>query len=220
MKLPFKRTNPAEALKATEAALAETESKIRGLGEQRLAKLVESDGVDEVAAIDRQIEVHRQTAGIHRDRIKALHGEVAHARLEELQTEREARVAATEKLLGARDATGLRLENAIHDVGKLYFELIDQNLEIAKLWGFSNNARRVGALGESIIAREVSHSMFAAGRPHQGRTRFPSPGTVGLGVIGMDASGTLGERIAATSAALLEMIRAVPVPQPEQNEAA
>jgi hypothetical protein len=156
----------------------------------------------------------------HRDRIKALHGEVARVRLEALQTERAAKVAATEKLLNVRDATGLKLETAIRDVGKLYFELIDQNLELAKLWGFSNNARRVGALGESIIAREVSHAMFAAGRPHQGKTRFPSPGTVGLGITGDTSSGTLGERIAAASAALLEMIRAVPVAQPEDEAAA
>jgi len=213
MKIPFRRRDPAEALKVTELALAEAEGKILELTRARGEKLIESDGVDEVAALDLQIEAQHRAAGIHRDRLLALRGEVARVKHERLQAEHAARVAATEKLLGVRDATGLRLEAAIRDVGNLYFSLIDQNLEIAKLWGFSNNARRIGALGESIIAREVSHAMFAAGRPHQGKTRFPSPGTVGLGIVGDTSGGTLGERIAAASAALLEMIKAVPVTQ-------
>jgi hypothetical protein len=81
---------------------------------------------------------------------------------------------------------------------------------ISRLWGMSNHARRAGALGESIINREVSHALFAVGRPIGGVARLPGPGTVGMGIIGDDSGGTLADRIAAASGALLEMVRAVP----------
>jgi hypothetical protein len=219
MKFSLKRTDPAEALKATQLALAGTEAKILELGQARAAKLLESDVVDEVAAIDRQIEAQRNAVGIHRDRIEALKAEVRRQAQHAAERERADRIAATEKSLAARDATAAKLETAIAEMGRLYFELIDQNLEIARQWNMSNNARRVGALGESIISREVSHALFAAGRPHQGRTRFPSPGTVGLGIAGDTSGGALGERIAAASASLLEMIRAVPAQRPEDEAA-
>jgi hypothetical protein len=220
MKIPFKRHNPADALKATEAALAETEAKILELGQARTAKLLETDGVDEVSAIDQQLEAQQRAAGIHRDRVIVLKAEVRRQAFERAEQERVARVAVTGKSLAERDAIGAKLETAIRDYGQSYFELIDKNLEISRLWGMSNNALRVGALGESIISREVSHALFAAGRPQNGKCRLPAPGTVGLGVIGMDASGTLSERIAGASAALLEMIKAVPVTQPEDEKAA
>jgi hypothetical protein len=219
MKIPFRRNNPTEALKATEAALAETEARIKGLRDQRTAKLLESEGLDEVSLLDRQIEAQASTAGIHRDRIQALKAEVR--REAQLAADREiaARVAETEKKLAKRDATVALLETAIRDFGRLYFELADQNLEIAKLWGFSNNARRVGLLGERLIANEVSHALFAAGRPHNGICRLPAPGNAGLGVTGDTSGGTLAERIAGASADLLEMVRAVPTHLPESEAA-
>jgi hypothetical protein len=220
MKIPtFRRNNPAEALQATQTALAEADSKIRGLGEQRAARLLESDGVDEVIALDRQIEEQQKAAGILRDRIAALGGEIR--RQGQLAAEREiaARVAETEKALAKRDATAAQLQNAIREFGKHYFDLIDQNREIAKLWRMSVNAHRVGMLGDRIIGREVSHALFAAGRPHNGICRLPAPGNAGLGITGDTSGGTLAQRIADASAALLEMIRALPTRQPEDEAA-
>jgi hypothetical protein len=111
------------------------------------------------------------------------------------------------------------LETAIHDMGRLYFELVDKNLEISRQWGVSNNAIRIGALGEKIISREVSHALFAVGRPRGGVSRLPAPGTAGLGITGDNSTGGLSERIAAASAALLDMIRAVPTRLPEDEAA-
>jgi hypothetical protein len=219
MKFPFTRRDPAEGLQATQTALAEAESKIRGLGEQRAAKLLESEGVDEVAALDRQIEQQQNAAGILHDRIAALRGEIRHQA--QLAAEREiaARVAETEKALAKRDATAALLETAIRDFGRLYFDLNEQNQAIARRWHMSVSAHRVGFLGDRIIAREVSHALFSAGRPHNGICRLPGPGNAGLGVTGDTSGGSLGQRIAAASADLLEMVRAVPTRQPEDKAA-
>jgi hypothetical protein len=215
MKIPFRRNNPAEALKAAETALADTESRIHGLEQERTGKLLESDGVDEVAALDRQIRAQHEAAGIHRDRIAALKAEVRRQAQLAADQKNAERVGATEKALHARDATAVQLQTAISDFGRLYFELIDQNLEISRLWHMSHNAHRVGLLSEALVARETSHAMFAVGRPHNGVTRLPSPGNVGLGVTGDTSGGTLAERIAGASADLLEMIKAVAQPEAE-----
>lgn len=212
MKLPFKKTSPGEALHATQTALAEADSKIRSLGEQRAAMLLESEGVDAIAALDRQIEQQQKAAGILSDRSAALRGEIRHQA--QLAAEREiaARVAETEKALAKRDATAAQLEKAIRDYGRLYWELNDQNQAIAKLWRMSPNAHRVGFLGDRIISREVSHAL-------NGICRLPAPGNAGLGVTGDTSGGTLAQRIAGASADLLEMIRAVPARQPEDEAA-
>jgi hypothetical protein len=214
-----KHQNPVDALFAAEAALAQTEAKILELGQQRTAKLLDTDGTDEVAAIDRLIDQHQGAAGIYRDRMTALRDEVKRARAQAAAAAMAARVAATEKALAERDAIAAKLESAIRDMGRLYFDLIDANLGLAKLWGFSNSARRAGFLGESIIARECGHAMFAAGRPRHGISRFPSPTNAGLGITGDTSGGTLAQRIAGASAALLDMIRAVPNRQPEDEAA-
>ncbi len=215
----FKRSNPAEALKATQLTLAETETKIHDLQQQRAAKLLGSDGVDEVVAIDREIASFEQAASVHRDRAAALQDEVARAHREQLQAEHETRVTATESALAVRDATAVKLDAAIADMATAYFELIDQNVEISQQWGYSNNALRAGALGEAIIASIISHALFAAGRPRSGVSRMPGPHNAGLGVIGTELSGSLAERVAASSAALLEMIRSTPARQAEDAAA-
>jgi hypothetical protein len=210
------RPTAARRIAAEERALSDIERKIASLSDTRAAKLLESDGVEQIAKIDQELEAQHKAAGILRDRVEALHGEVRRQAQLAADRERADRIAVTEKALRDRDAIAVKLETAIADMGRLYFELIDQNLVISRQWGLSDNARRVGALGESIIAREVSHTMFAAGRPRGGVSRLPSPG---LGIAGDTSSGTLAERIAGASGALLEMIRAVPTRVPD-NEAA
>jgi hypothetical protein len=213
------RPTAAQRIAAEERALSDIERKIASLSDTRAAKLLESDGVEQIAKIDQELEAQHKAAGILRARVEALHGEVRRQAQLAADRERADRIAVTEKALRDRDAIAVKLETAIADMGRLYFELIDQNLVISRQWGLSDNARRVGALGESIIAREVSHTMFAAVRPRGGVSRLPAPGTAGLGIAGDTSSGTLAERIAGASGALLEMIRAVPTRVPD-NEAA
>jgi hypothetical protein len=219
MKMPFRKVSPHAALSAARGAFAETEIKIADLQRGRAAKLLDSDGVDEVAAIDHQIEQQQKAAGILRDRIAALRGEIRHQAQLAADREIAARTAETEKALTKRDAIAVQLEKSIRDYGRLYFELNDQNQAIARLWRMSVNAHRVGMLGDRLLANEVSHALFAAGRPHNGVCRLPAPGNAGLGVTGDTSGGTLSQRIAAASADLLEMIRAVPARQPEDEAA-
>jgi hypothetical protein len=213
------RPTAAQRIAAEERALSDIERKITNLSDARSAKLIESDGVDDVATLDREIAAQHQTAGILRDRIEALHGEVRRQGQLAADRERADRIAVTETALRDRDAIAVKLETSIADMGRLYFELIDQNLVISRLWGMSNNALRVGALGESIISREVSHSMFAAGRPRGGVSRLPAPATVGLGIVGDNGAPGLANRIAAASGALLDMIRAAAAQMPESDVA-
>jgi len=156
---------------------------------------------------------------IHRDRIGALQGEIR--RQAQLKADRELadRVASTEQALRDRDALAVKLEAAIRDFGDCYFKLVDKNLEISRQWGMSNNALRAGLLYEKLLALEVSHALFAAGRPQGGVCRLPSPGTANLGIAGDNTTGGLADRIAAASRELQEMIRAVPTRLPEDEAA-
>ena len=219
MKIPFRRTDPAEALKTAQQALATTEAKILDLGQARGAKLLETDGIDEVTAIDRQIEQQRQAAVIHRDRIAVLQGEVRRLEAEASAKRHGERVATTAKALAERNVTAGELQAAIQNMAVAYFKLIDQNREIARQWGMSVNAVRTGALDIGTVSREVSWALFAAGRPHGGKCHLPSPSNAGLGVAGDTGGGNFAERVSSASAALLDMIRAAPEPLPEREAA-
>ena len=197
MRFTLRRSNPADGLKAAQSTLADIEANIVELGQMRARKLVESEGIDEIAALDLQIERQQKAAAIHRDREQALRRAVRRAEQQQIEREQAARVAATEQALAKRDALAVKLETAIGDLGVAYFDLVDQNLGISRQWGYSNNALRAGALGEADIARMVSHALFAAGRPRAGVCRLPAPGNIGLGIIGETGSGALAERIAA-----------------------
>jgi hypothetical protein len=186
----------------------------------RAAKLIESDATDDVAVIDRLIEATQRTAQIHRDRIEALRGQVRLERLEALDRERAERVAVTERSLATRDAKAAELDTAIADMARLYFELIDCNVEISRQWGMSTNALRTGVLVESLVKREVANALFAHSRPFNGTPRLPGPSNIGLGIAG-GSGGTLSERIAGASRVLLEMIGAAPMSiVPPDEEAA
>ncbi|KJC59903.1 hypothetical protein UP10_14500 [Bradyrhizobium sp. LTSPM299] len=200
-------------------AKTQAEAKVRALGEQRAVKLLEIDGVEEIAALDKQIAAAAAAVGIHADRITAFRGEVRRQQQQAADRDSAERVAATETALCERDATAVKLETAIVDMGRLYFELIDQNLAISRMWRMSAAALRTGLLGEALIARETSQAMFAAGRPRNGVSRLPAPGNVGLGITGDTNTGTLAERIATASSDLLEMIRGVPSTLPDDEAA-
>jgi hypothetical protein len=218
MKNTVRNIGAGGSLQSATAALAQTEQRVLELQEERARKLADEDGdyLAEVDALDRLLETQQRAIHTHQDRIEALQAEIR--RQAQLKADRELadRVASTEKALAERDAIAVKLEAAIRDFGGLYFEMIDKNLEISRQWGMSNNALRAGLLGEALLAREVSHALFAVGRPRGGVSRLPAPGTVGLGVTGDDSTGGLADRIAAASGALLEMVKAIPTSLPDE----
>jgi hypothetical protein len=221
MKNTVRNIGAGGSLQNATAALAQTEQRIIELQDERARKLADEEGdyLAEVDALDRLIETQQRAIRTHHDRISALNAEMQRQAQFKADRELADRVASTEKALRERDATAVKLEAAIRDFGGLYFDLIDKNLEISRQWGMSNNALRAGLLGEALLAREVSHALFAVGRPRGGVSRLPAPGTVGLGITGDDSSGGLADRIAAASGALLDMIRAIPARAPEDEAA-
>jgi hypothetical protein len=209
------------SIQSAREALAQAEHRLVELQDERARKLADAEGayLAEVDAIDRQIEAQQRAMRTHQDRISALNAEMQ--RQAQLKADRELadRVAATERALRDRDAIAVKLEAAIRAYGDVYFELVDKNLEISRQWGMSNNALRVGLLYEKLLAREVSHALFSAGRPHHGVSRLPAPGTEGLGIAGDTATGGLADRIAEASRELQDMIRAVPTSLPNDEAA-
>ena len=127
MKL-FKR-DPEKGREAARAALAAVEAQIVELRRERAAKLVETDGIEDVQAIDRKIEEQRRAAQIHRDRIVLLDGECRAQAAERRERKREASLKVIEKKLADREALALKLEELIKRTGDLYFELIGIGLD-------------------------------------------------------------------------------------------
>jgi hypothetical protein len=212
------RPTAAQRIAAEHRAIADVEREIAQL-EQRRSDALLADDAAEPLKLAEQIAAARRRLDTQHDRVAALRGEARRQAHLAADRERADRIAVTEKALRDRDAIAVKLETAIVNMGRAYFDLLDQNLIISRQWGMSANALRAGFLGESIIAREVSHTLFAAGRPRGGVSRLPGPGTAGLGITGDTSAGTLAERIASASDALLEMIRATPTRVPD-NEAA
>ncbi len=210
------RPTPEQRLAAERGAISDVEQEIVGLREIRAAKLLDDD-LAEALKIGEKIAAAERRLGVHRDRVEALKREVRRVEQERLDRERAALIAETERAIVKRDEKAAELETAIRDMGRLYFELIDQNQVIARQWSMSSTALRVGLLGEALVAREVSHALFAVGRPQGGICRLPAPDNVGLGIAGANAAGSFAERIAGASRDLLEMVRAIP--QPEQDAA-
>jgi hypothetical protein len=203
------RPSPEQRIAAEHLAIADVEREIGELEQHRGGALLADDPAEPLKLAEK-IAAARRRLDTHKDRVAALQAEVRRQAQLALDRERADLIASTEKALRDRDAIAVKLEAAITDMGKLYFDLVEQNLIVARQWGFSDGARRVGLLGEALVAREISHALFAAGRPRGGVCRLPEPNNIGLGIAGDNKMGTLSERIAGASADLLEMIRAVP----------
>ena len=122
--MPFLRTDPDETRRAAEAALAQTETKITELLRQREAKLIDADYAGGIDAIDRQLDVHRRAAVIHRDRIAALILKQHSDTRDRLEKEKADKIADTEKRLARRDAAAEKLELALSKVREAYTELM------------------------------------------------------------------------------------------------
>ena len=172
MKLLFKR-DPEKGREAARAALAAAEAQIVELRRERAAKLVETDGIEDVQAIDRRIEEQRRAAQIHRDRIVLLDGECRAQAAERRERKREAAVKVIERKLADREALALKLEESIKRTGDLYFELIG-SASISQDWPFREPSPRFGFIDIDGVKRELGWALFSAGRPIGGRSLLPA----------------------------------------------
>jgi hypothetical protein len=212
----FKR-DPLAALNKVLAARAADEAKLVELRQDRAAKLVESDDVAVIEAIDRKIAGLGSSIRIHADRIGALQAECQKLAAEQREQKRDAAIKVIEKKLAAREAVAAELEASIKKTGDLFFELLGQG-SITLDWPFGAPKPNFGVVDVDGIRREVGWALFSAGRPRQGKTIFPGPNNIGLGVTGVSPLG-LAAHVAAKSSALLMLLREMPLDdEPAEDE--
>ena len=200
--MPFLRTDPDETRRAAEAALAQTETKITELLRQREAKLIDADYAGGIDAIDRQLDVHRRAAVIHRDRIAALILKQHSDTRDRLEKEKADKIADTEKRLARRDAAAEKLELALSKVREAYTELM--------------------VVDEAVLSSGLSY-LSAASLPalcrRDRRPADPVPRLV-IGSVRAIADGAgegLAVEIRQKGLDLLDLMRAEPTPEPHDE---
>jgi hypothetical protein len=203
----FKR-NPVDALAKQRALLAADEAKITELLRTRAAVLLESESVSEVEELDQRIAALLRAVRIHADRIAALEVQVRAEAAERREAARADAIRLIQKRLSAREKIAEELEASIKRTGDLFFQLI-QSESGAPLWPFGGPVPRAIVDADSV-RRETAFSMFSAGRPIGGRTVFPGPSNIGLGVSGVHAIG-IAPVVANQSSALLSLLREMPI---------
>jgi hypothetical protein len=214
MKIPFKR-DTAAALARTRSALSAAEAKVAELGRERAVALLASDGVDEVARIERAQLEQKQAIAIHRDRAAALEAELRREQHEQSERQREASIEVIRAKLAKRDRIAAELEASIKKTGELYFALIESG-SVANDWPFPKPRPNFGIVDFEGIRREVGWALFSAGRPRGGRSLFPEATNAGLGVTGIHAIG-VAESVASHSRALIETMRTAPLGDEEDD---
>lgn len=204
----FKR-NPADALAKVRAALAHDAARIAELQGERQRKLIEADADDirEIEAVDRQLADMRRRVEIHRARELALETECRAEAHEKLEQRRLAAVKVIERKLRAREAVAAELEASIKRTGDLFFQLLNSP-SVAVDWPFGPVP---GAIVDAdAVCRETAWALFSAGRPSGGRTVFPGPSNIGLGVSGVHAQG-IEAVVAGQADALLSLLHSLPI---------
>jgi hypothetical protein len=207
MRIPFLKADPTKAVADTQAALAAVESRLLQLAQQRTAKLLETDGTDEVSSIELLIESGERAARIYRDRLDALRDAVKRQAQEAWLKQIDATVADTAKGLARWDAQSAELQATVDKLAAQFFALRDLGRELGTPW-FALDAGMASAvrtlLGAGMLERQVSWALYQASQAKGGKLKLHLEGG-GLGEIG---EGDLTQRLQARSASLLEMVRA------------
>jgi hypothetical protein len=113
MKLPFAGRSTASSLQKALAERDAAEAKLAELHSQRAAVLLDSDELDAVQAIDKQIETARHAAGILADRILALDARLAKEAEQQRRLKYAEAIAVVERLLPLREQAAGEVEAAM-----------------------------------------------------------------------------------------------------------
>ena len=113
MKLPFAGRTTATSLQKALAERDAAEAKLTELNSQRAAVLLDSDELEAVQAIDKQIETARHAADILADRIIALDARVAKEAEQMRRLKYAEAIAVVERLLPLREAAAGEVETAM-----------------------------------------------------------------------------------------------------------
>jgi uncharacterized protein YoxC len=213
MKIPsFKRSDPKEGLAA---ALAAVEAERADLIGQRDAKLLEQ--LDDIGPIvddfDRKIERLNRVVRAREDQVRAFEAAVQRAAAEQAAREHAAKVATAEQALAVRNAAAEALEKALEEYSKMFFALLEANIEVNNSWALSDRERSIGFLDTHTIVRETANALLGAGRARNGSSLLPGASSAGLGIAG-DNTGpqSFAGRIKAASAWMVDnLLRRAPI---------
>jgi phage terminase large subunit-like protein len=158
MKLPtFKRDTSAERRKTLEAASAAAAT-LASLRAQRQTALLDSD-LDAIEQHDNAVAVQERRVATLQERLRLLTEEQKRERGEQREQDREAAIAVIKKKLAGREVLAIKLEAAIKDVEKYYFQLTGFQSPVLSDWPFPSPRPSFGRINLAGINREVSWSV-------------------------------------------------------------
>jgi hypothetical protein len=221
MKLPIFRKDAAAGLAKAQAALTAAEGRISELEIDRLTALRESDAIEPVAEIDRQIADLRKAAATYTDRVAVLKAALREQQAEETERRRQAAIAEIEKRLAGQVELAREVEAAVRHLGQKWNKLLQWRSAILSGWP-DNLARPVASDFENVgpLRRELGNALFSASNPSW--DRIPSiPGPVApYAVEGLSPKGISGY-VAAAGAGFLARIKSqrIETPGDDSDEA-
>jgi hypothetical protein len=201
------RTDPAAGLARAQAALTAAEGRVAELELDRLTALRESDAIEPVAALDRQIAEQRQAAATHAARVQVLKAAVREQQAEETERQRQAALIEVQKRLDAQVELAKEVEAAVRHLGDRWEKLLQWRQAILSGWP-EGLPRPLSTDFEDvrIIRRELAVALYAAGKPSWARQcSIPNPASP-IGVTGLESRG-LANAVAAAGAAFISRIK-------------
>jgi hypothetical protein len=168
MKLLGKST--AETLGRSRANLTDLAAQIAELQQRRDAALADDDGIDQIAAIDRQADEQGRRLRALQDKISLLEGRLASEQEEQRGRDFVAAVAAIEGPLARRTKAAEELERALQRVGACAKEFAAATSAVLEAWpdgvdfparaypGHCLSLERLGAVMQQLFTPPRGHA--------------------------------------------------------------
>jgi hypothetical protein len=207
------KSDPQQALDRARSKLSDIESNISALLATRSAKLVVSDGPEDVLKIDAAIAAERANAEIYRDKIKALQEECRKQTYANREQQRGKAIVTIKQKLKRREQIASDLQNAIERVGELYTQLTTRD-EAEQHWPFPLRGGGF-ALDLHSVRREIAWALHGLVSEH----RLPEPSSAGLGVTGITAQGIDGV-VRQQGESIINRLSVVPIGEDLMEESA
>jgi hypothetical protein len=167
------RPDTASLLESSRKALHTLEEEIAGLAATRNERLLANDPSAKIAAIDRELESTRRSAGIERDRIKLFEDQLTREREQERLKDKIQRIEQVEALFRERDAAGLEAIQAITMLDAAYRKLFVLARDIRDAWPF-----RMVDCAPILVSESEIESRVAAELWRQGGRSIPTGGAL------------------------------------------
>jgi hypothetical protein len=216
MKL-FKRDTAEERRKTLDAA-ATAAATLAQLRAERQATLLDAD-LEVIERHDATVAAQERRIATLQEKLRLLTDEQRRERQEQREADREAAIKVIEKKLAGREALASKLEAAIEDMEKYYFQLTGFQSPLLSDWPFPAPRPGFGRINLAGINREVSFALYSSSRPIEGRPRMPSGSSLDLGVAGIKPEGITG-LVARENREIIETLYITPLGRDDDIEAA